>query len=62
MSVAGSQLLAQTGTDLTPWIIVAIVVVVLGIAALVVARVVRSRRERKRVSDEGGPISPDAPR
>ena len=36
--------LAATGSDVTPWLIVAGIIVLLGVIALVVAGVIRSRR------------------
>jgi hypothetical protein len=43
--------LAATGSDVTPWLIVAAIVVLLGVVALVVAGVLRSRRAERQVED-----------
>ena len=43
--------LAATGSNLVPWLIVAGVVVLLGVIALVVAGVLRSRRSEREVED-----------
>jgi LPXTG-motif cell wall-anchored protein len=56
--------LAATGSSVTPWLIVAGVVVLLGVIALVVAGIVRSRRAERQVQDAAEPdagAGPSAP-
>jgi LPXTG-motif cell wall-anchored protein len=63
--------LAATGSSVTPWLIVAGIIVLLGVIALIVAGVVRSRRAElqvedaaERVADAGGTLptpDPNAP-
>nr|WP_240978352.1 LPXTG cell wall anchor domain-containing protein [Planctomonas sp. JC2975] len=43
--------LAATGSDVTPWLIVAGIIVLLGVIALVVAGIVRSRRAERQVEN-----------
>ncbi len=43
--------LAATGSNVTPWLIVAGIIVLLGVIALIVAGVVRSRRAERQVED-----------
>ena len=43
--------LAASGSNVTPWLIVAGIIVLLGVIALVVAGVVRSRRAEHQVED-----------
>jgi LPXTG-motif cell wall-anchored protein len=43
--------LAATGSSVTPWLIVAGIIVLLGVIALVIAGVVRSRRAERQVED-----------
>ncbi|WP_243064909.1 LPXTG cell wall anchor domain-containing protein [Humibacter sp. RRB41] len=43
--------LAATGSNVTPWLIVAGIIVLLGVIALVIAGVVRSRRAERQVED-----------
>jgi len=43
--------LAATGSNVTPWLIVAGIIVLLGVIALVVAGIVRSRRSEQQVED-----------
>lgn len=43
--------LAATGSDVTPWLLVAGIIVLLGVIALVIAGVVRSRRAEREVED-----------
>lgn len=56
--------LAATGSSVTPWLIVAGVVVLLGVIALVIAGIVRSRRAERQVQDAAEPdagAGPSAP-
>ncbi|MHA7984160.1 LPXTG cell wall anchor domain-containing protein [Rathayibacter sp. CAU 1779] len=63
--------LAATGSDVTPWLIVAGIIVLLGVIALVVAGIIRSRRAERQVenaaeavADAGGTLpepDPNAP-
>jgi len=50
-SFAYDSTLADTGSNILPWLIIAGVIVVLGIVALVVSSVVRGRRAAGRVED-----------
>lgn len=43
--------LAATGSNVTPWLIVAGIIVLLGVIALIIAGVVRSRRAERQVED-----------
>lgn len=43
--------IAATGSDVTPWLVVAGIIVLLGVIALIVAGIVRSRRAEKQVED-----------
>ena len=43
--------LAATGSDVTPWLIVAGIIVLLGVIALIIAGAVRSRRAERQVED-----------
>lgn len=49
--------LAATGSDVTPWLIIAGIVVLLGVIALVVAGVIRSRRAERRVEDAAAVVA-----
>ncbi len=53
--------LAATGSDVTTWLIVAGIVVLLGVIALVVAGAVRSRRGSRSVEEGAGAEGDDSP-
>jgi LPXTG-motif cell wall-anchored protein len=43
--------LAATGSNVTPWLVIAGIIVLLGVIALIVAGIVRSRRSERQVED-----------
>ena len=49
--------LAATGSNVTPWLIVAGIIVLLGVIALVIAGVVRSRRSERQVESAAGAVA-----
>ncbi|GAB3801711.1 hypothetical protein GCM10028798_17870 [Humibacter antri] len=49
--------LAATGSDVTPWLIVAGIIVLLGVIALIIAGIVRSRRAERQVEDAAAAVA-----